>query len=115
MSVKYAKYWVALNHEGKILGIIGVYSLRTDQPEELWVSWFCVESESRKKGIGLRLLTHVINYAKIKNKEKLKIYTSNMPEEIQAQMLYEKNGFKIFQTILETNGYLKIYREKNLS
>lgn len=113
--VRYSKYWHALNSEGKIIGIVGVYFRECDAKNVLWVSWFCVEKTYRRKGIGEKLLNHVISYAKSNHKKRFKIYTSNMDEEKNAQILYEKLGFFITAKEEMASGYIKIYREKLLS
>ncbi len=113
--VRYSKYWVALNSRNEIIGIVGIYFRGCDEKDVLWVSWFCVDENYRKKGIGNELLSHVIKYAKERNKKRFKIYTSNLKEENDAQILYEKHNFKIIETIKMESGYEKIYREKSLN
>lgn len=113
--VRYSKYWVSLNNDGKIIGVIGIYFRECDKYEILWVSWFCVDKDYRRKGIGETLLNHVISYAKKNNKKILKIYTSDIDEEKNAQILYEKFGFIIKEKCETDSGYTKIYREKILN
>jgi ribosomal protein S18 acetylase RimI-like enzyme len=112
--VRYSKYWVALNNKEEIVGIIGIYFRDCDPKDVLWVSWFCVKKQYRRKGIGGKLLNHVISYAKENNKTKFKIYTSNHDNEKNAQYLYEKFGFLIIEEVEIDSGYVKIYREKKL-
>lgn len=112
--VRYSKYWVALNKQKEIVGIVGIYFRSCDENEILWVSWFCVHENYRRKGIGNLMLNNVTKYAVKKNKKRLKVYTSNLKEEENAQIIYEKHGFKVVETIKMDSEYVKIYREKKL-
>ena len=85
--VRYSKYWVSIDKKGNIIGITGIYFRECDDKDVLWVSWFCVDQKYRGRGIGKTLLNHVISYAKINNKKRFKIYTSNIEEEKNAQIL----------------------------
>ena len=88
-------YWVAINDQGKVCGIIGLYTTPDTEHEAIWLSWFCVDPTQRGQGIGGKLIEFAIAEARTKGKKMLCLYTSDDPNEAAAQMLYEKYGFKI--------------------
>ena len=45
------------------IGITGVYTEDIDK-DSIWLDWFCVEPEYRKKGLGEQILRDTIEYAK---------------------------------------------------
>lgn len=94
LDVKSLQYWVALNNNGEVIGVIGVYTLTYDYEEAYWVAWYCVDPKSRGKGIGKALLDFVVTKAKKDGKKWLRLYTSNDPNEKRANEMYNKLGFK---------------------
>ncbi len=106
-------FWVATNEMKEVLGTTGLYSYTKDRHEALWLAWFCVAPEARGKGIGKKLLSFSITEARKASVRYLRLYTSDDPNERDAQFLYEKFGLK------ETGRqrklfYTKIYRELSL-
>ena len=84
------KYWVAKNTDGRILGLTGLY---LDEGEKgiVWLGWFGVHPNYRRKGIGSLLLEYAIKESKARGFKILKIYTSTY--ETVAHKLYESYGF----------------------
>jgi len=107
------QYWVALDENDKICGITGIYSVNRDVHDSIWLSWFCVDPEMRKKGIGRLLIEFSINIAKSLGKKYLRLYTSDDPNEKAAQGLYDKYDFKIVSEKKQGNCTI-FYREKVL-
>jgi len=89
-------HWVA-RQEDKIVGTIGYYVLLKDELEASWLSWYCVAPEARNQGIGSKLLEIVIAHIKASGKQYVRVFTSDIPEEKQAQKLYKKIGFVYFR------------------
>ncbi len=50
-----------------LIGITGVDVLK-DYPDTIWLDWFTILKEHRKKGYGTKVLTDTINYCKQLNK-----------------------------------------------
>ncbi len=92
LEVSDPQYWVVMEAD-KILGIIGLYTDTQDEPEAVWLGWFCVSPEARGKGIGSELLEFAINEARCRGKKFLRLYTSTSPLERAAHRLYEAKGF----------------------
>lgn len=113
-KVVWVKYWVALEQK-KVIGITGLYTLKDDEAEAYWLSWFCVDPVYRQKGIGNRLLDFAIRKAKAGSKRFLRLYTSpDDPNETAAQVLYEKKGFGITGIDGKRGKYAIAYRELKL-
>jgi len=112
-TMEYCKYWVAINEAGEIVGTTGLYSVKKDIHEAIWLSWFCVNPNCRGQGIGKQLIEFSIDMARSYGKKYLRLYTSDDPNEVEAQFLYEKYGFK--ETEREVyKAWTLIYREKVL-
>lgn len=111
-NLTYLHYWVALL-ESKVVGITGLYGLKKDAHEALWLSWFCVDPVYRKHGIGSQLLIFTEEEAKRLGAKCLRLYTSTNPEEAVAQHLYEERNYVITGTE-QLPHELRVYREKKL-
>ena len=88
------EYFVAVDEPGRVLGTTGLYSLEKDEKETYWLGWYCVDPAFRGKGIGGKLLDHVIRKAKERDKIFLRLYTSTSREEKAAQHIYDSRGFR---------------------
>ena len=56
--------WGAIDrHSGALLGTTGLYQRTHDAQEAVWLSWFCVAPEARRKGVGSQLLDFSIHEA----------------------------------------------------
>ena len=88
LSNDLARYYSALNSDGKLLGYAGCWQIL----EEVHITNIAVSPEYRRQKIGERLLRQIIDDC-YKNKAKyitLEVRVSNNP----AISLYEKYGFK---------------------
>ena len=97
----------------RVLGTTGLYSLRRGSDVAAWVAWFCVDPAARGQGIGQALLDHTVALGRAAALRKLRLYTSTDPNEVAAQVLYEKNGFA---EVARKRGLFTttIYRERSL-
>lgn len=88
-------YWFATDKNGKAIGMTGLYrdQINKDDNETVWLGWFGVHPEYRKRGIGSSLLKFTINEAKSQGYPTMKIYTSTDENEWAAHKLYEDFGF----------------------
>lgn len=104
------KYWLAVNTEGKIVGITGLYKDTKDN-KVVWLGWFGVHFRYRRQGIGSQLLEFSISEAIKGGFSKLNLYTSSDKNEIAAHELYRKFGF--IQSAINARRDV-IYFEKRL-
>jgi len=110
----FLELWGAVDQQtGRLVGTTGLYAYTRDAAETVWLAWFCVDPEMRRRGIGSRLLDFTIQEARRTGRQYLRLYTSDRPNEAAAQLLYESRGLEVvarkkrlFQTI--------IYRELRL-
>ncbi len=110
-------YWVA--EDPKVVGLTGL-AWDNDDSGIVWLGWFCVDSRKRGKKIGSKLLDYSIRQAKRRGFEKLRLWTSTLPFEKNAQGLYESRGLIIYdrervrKTKSRKRGFTKLYRELEL-
>jgi GNAT superfamily N-acetyltransferase len=105
-------YFVALEDD-RVVGLVGLYLMKEDSNDALWLGWYCVHPTSRGKGVGTLLLEFVIEQARSRNKSYLRLYTSTDENEQTAQLLYERYGFHIYDTE-NLKDYQILYRQKKL-
>jgi hypothetical protein len=67
----------------------------------------------RGQGLGKKLLEYTIDEARKYEKKYLRLYTSNAPDEVVAQIIYKKYGFKKIKQKKRV-FYTKIIRELEL-
>ncbi len=110
------EYFLAVDKKERLIGVTGLYSLKSDKEDSCYLGWYCVEKKYRGKGVGGMLLDHSIREARARKKKYLKIYTSTSSSEAVAQLVYEKNGFYIIKKEKRNKGdYDIIIRQKELS
>ncbi|MFA7342100.1 MAG: GNAT family N-acetyltransferase [Candidatus Methanomethylophilaceae archaeon] len=120
-------FWVALDDDDRVKGITGLYVMRKDRHEALWLGWYCVHPDERGKGLGGTLLRKAVDEARSRGVRYLRLYTSDHPSMERAQQVYEKEGFRIIEEKRLPAGFLihrplrfeviyfhKIVREKTL-
>ena len=104
--------WGAIDrHSGALLGTTGLYQRTHDAKEAVWLSWFCVAPEARRKGIGSQLLDFAIHEAECTGLQYLRLYTSNRSGEAAAQILYESRDLKVVSRKRRL-FHTRIYRER---
>jgi len=107
-------FWGAIDSQtGRLLGLTGLYTCRSDVTEAVWLAWFCVAPEARRQGIGSRLLDYAIEQAKGAGRAYLRLYTSDRSNEAGAQILYESRGLQIVRKKWRL-FYTTLYRELQL-
>ena len=107
-------FWGAIDPgTGRLLGTTGLYQYTCDAREAVWLAWFCVEPEVRRRGIGSRLLDFSIEEARRTGLEYLRLYTSDMPSGAAAQVLYESRGLRVTGRKRRLS-YSVVYRELRL-
>lgn len=106
--------WAAIDQRTeRLLGTTGLYTYTRDAAEAVWLAWFCVAPEARRRGIGSRLLDFSIQEARRTGREYLRLYTSDSPNEAAAQLLYESRGLEVVARKRRV-FYTIIYRELRL-
>ncbi len=89
-------FWIALdNVSERVLGTTGLYAYTRDATDAVWLAWFCVAPEARRKGLGSRLLDFSIVEAQKTGRRYLRLYTSDDQREAAAQQLYDSRGLRI--------------------
>lgn len=108
-------YWVIQNDQLEIIGVTGLYELGEDRQVADWVAWFAIRPDARGQGLGKLLLQYTIEQVQNRQKKYLRLYTSSHPNEARANLLYEKNGFRITRSEqVPGSVYSTLYREKVL-
>jgi len=113
-GVDFLDFWGAIDQDnGALLGTTGLYQYTCDAREAVWLAWFCVAPEVRRKGIGSQLLDFSIKEAKRTGLQFLRLYTSDRSDEAVAQLLYESRGLEV--TARKRHLFhTRIYRELEL-
>lgn len=90
------RYWVIKLHDA-VVGTTGLYSLKEDYPDAVWVGWFCLENtpEVRGHGYGKAMIAFTIEQARAAGARIVKLYTSDMSEESTTQHVYQKAGLVV--------------------
>lgn len=104
-------YWILVNEKDEVIAVTGLYRVK-DQPEDtVWLGWYGIRADNRGKGLGRELLEWTMKKAKEEGYKKLKLYTSTDPNEARAQDLYEKLGLKVVGEEEGEGEYKTLYRE----
>ncbi len=107
-------YFVVLEEITRALvGVTGFYRFNSDPPERIWLGWYCVDLKYRNEGYGKKILEWTMKKAREMGYLKLRLYTSDDPNEAAAKRLYEKLGFKLVDKNLTVQPHL-FYFEKVL-
>lgn len=111
---KSLQHWAAVTKK-KIVGVTGLYRLLDDPADRVWLDWYCISPKKRKHGYGHAVLDFTINEAKEQGYEKMRLWTTDDPNEVAAQKLYESYEFNIIGEDKNPNDdYTRIIREKVL-
>ena len=107
------RYFVAVDKKtNKVVGTTGLYHLNEDPPGTIWLGWYCVDPEFRRRGIGRSILQWTIDKARSEGESTLRLYTP--PEEdVDAQIVYDKFGFETTGTEQKA-GYSIAYKQLKL-
>lgn len=85
----------------KCIGVIGYYKLNHHPRKVAWLDWFAVNKSYQQKGVGSKLLLHMI---KVLKRKKYKMLLCEMSSKGTAKRFYAKHKFRKF-------GQLKNYWE----
>ena len=96
-----------IDSDGATVGICGLYSQYPNNNDELWLGWFGILKEYRRKGIGTTVLSLLQQHAILIGAKRIMSYVDKSGE---ALPFYIKNGF---QTIGSVKEYLS--KHPNLS
>jgi GNAT superfamily N-acetyltransferase len=102
-------YWFATDKDGKVIGMTGLYLDRRNNNDKntVWLGWFGVHPDYRRRRIGSSLLEFTISEAKRRGFENINIYTSTDENEKAAHRLYEEFGFR--KTFFDKNKEIIFY------
>ena len=92
-NLEWQNYYLVYE-ENKVIGITGLYCFENiNETNSIWLGWFGVLEEYRRKGYGKEILIETINISKEFSKKYpikyLRLYTSTRDNKI-AQILYEE-------------------------
>ncbi len=102
-------FWIAVDESGEALGISGLYRLRKDRHEAVWLGWYAVHPSARGKGVGGALLRYAVQAARDTGAAYLRLYTSDsrlIEGSEDAQGVYEKYGLKVKSVKVVYGGLL---------
>jgi ribosomal protein S18 acetylase RimI-like enzyme len=92
VGVRWCRYWTALDSEGRIVGVSGLY-----QPlccsKTCRLGWTCVAAFARGQGVGKRMLERALGEARRLGASQVELYTTDKPEQAAAVRMYESRGF----------------------
>lgn len=86
-------FWVAVNHSGEVVGMIGVQHHEDSEAE---IRRLRVRQDHRRRGIGSALLETAIQYCQ--NRQALKVTLDTFVEREAAMKLFEKFKLKHSRT-----------------
>lgn len=75
-----------------LVGVCGHYP-DWNAPQRLWLGWFGVLPEQRRKGYGARILQHMQNLTRQMGATELRLYSSVLDQP--AHRLYRRLGFEL--------------------
>ena len=80
--------------DGDIQGMVGLHHYEWGPKENVWLSWFAVGKQWRKRGVGRKLIELISSKAFKMGFRKLFVETYSGPDFQDARLSYEKIGFK---------------------
>lgn len=107
------QHWIVRSSDD-IVGITGLQHKTGEHPSDRWLGWFCVEENARGYGVGKYVLNWTMNVARNMGCRTLRLWTTDTPNEAHAQVLYDRFGFLVYRVEPYQDGYVRIYRERQL-
>ncbi len=101
----------------RVVGITGLYFNPEDDLEAVWGNWTIYDTSKKGKlsRNRYRLLRKVVYEANCTGRKYLRLRTSDIHEESEANYLYDQLGFTIFMTKKSQDGrYSILYRQVDL-
>lgn len=110
------RFWT-LSSNKRVVGITGLYFNPEDESEAAWGNWTIYDTSKKGKlsRNRYRLLRKVVYEANCTGRKYLRLRTSDIPEETEANHLYDQMGFNTFMTKKSQDGkYSILYRQVEL-
>jgi len=85
-----------LEVEDKIVGMGGLHYVKTLVKESAWVEAVAIHPDHQRKGLGKKIMDHIINEAKKKNVNYIELTTR--PARVAANSFYRKLKFELRET-----------------
>lgn len=109
---RFVKYYIMRDGE-KIVGCIGL-SVKKEEEDSYRIGWFGVDEHYRGLGLGKKLISFVIEKARDNSKNSIKVYSSNHPNEREANEMYKRLGFAEVRREKKSEEIEYIYYELGL-
>jgi cation diffusion facilitator family transporter len=109
-------YWVLCSNN-RVLGVTGLYFNPKYESEAVWGTWSAYDTSKKGKlsRNRYRLMRKVVYEAHSTGRKYLRLCTSDFPEEIQANHLYDHVGFTTYMTKKSQDGkYSILYKQAEL-
>lgn len=90
------RYWVAIDEDDKVVGIVGLYRYEADEEAE-WLGWYLVAPSARKQGVGTELLQFAAKEARKQGRKFLRLYSTTDPNSFDAHRLFKGFGFRLIE------------------
>lgn len=75
------------------VAVTGLPLMARNSKKTLLIDILAVSAKARGKGIGTKMLCHLVSFARTKGLNKIRLYVVNTNE--RAKLLYEKMGFRV--------------------
>ncbi len=85
--------WAAWDNEGKDAVLLGCAALKILSPAELEIKTMRVTAAARGRGVGRRLLEHLLEQARARGARRLSLETGVEDYFAAARRLYQRAGF----------------------
>jgi len=95
--------------DDSIVGVVGFCFDKYCSPDILWLNWFYVHPNYRRRGIGRDLLKYVLDEARSLGVRKMYLDTSSDISYAPAVALYERFGFREEGRLLDYYGHGEHY------
>ena len=113
LDIDFQQHWI-VQIDRRAVALTGLQHKISDGPQIIWLGWFCVSPSERRKQIGSGLLRWTIEIARTLGYREMRLWTTTISEESNAQVLYERFGFRIFREESEPDGTKRLYRVSSL-
>jgi GNAT superfamily N-acetyltransferase len=102
-SPTYLQYYIAIDTKSnQVVGTSGLYAYaEEDSMNVLSLGWFCVRPSFRGQGIATALLAHALVQAASMGREKVRLWTTDEPQNAHALDMFSRSGFVVTK---RTNG-----------
>jgi ribosomal protein S18 acetylase RimI-like enzyme len=97
-------FFIAELENKQIAGMLTIAIYKIPSGTKVWIEDVVVDEEQRGKGLGKELMLFAINYSKTLGAREIGL--TSRPSRIAANKLYQKIGFKQY----ETNVYKYLFR-----